>query len=226
MNPRGVDVTILLDKSGSMESLKDETFNSVKRFIADRAEDDAEVTVTLIQFDTSYQVTLSPRPASEAASAAWAYRPMGSTALHDAVVRAINETGERLKHMSEALRPSKVIFVISTDGQENSSQKHQLSDVQALIKQQQDTWKWQFIFLGIGIDAFHEGVRGLHVNSGGVMSVGNTPVAVASAYAAASAGTRRYVHGNTADAAFTTEEYDNADATGGVKNTRTSPLPK
>lgn len=64
--------------------------------------------------------------------------PRGGTALLDAVGRAINETGERLGKMAEEDRPGLVVFVVLTDGQENSSQEFSKSRIKKMIVHQQE----------------------------------------------------------------------------------------
>lgn len=78
------------------------------------------------------------------------------TALLDAVGRAINETGQRLAVMPEHERPGLVVFVIITDGQENSSHEFTKTQIKELIKHQQTKYAWQFTFLGANQDAFAE----------------------------------------------------------------------
>ena len=89
--------------------------------------------------------------------------PRGSTALLDAVGRAINETGERLAKMNEEDRPGLVVFVVMTDGEENSSQEFSKDQIKQMITHQQDTYGWHFTFLGANQDAFAEaGALGIH----------------------------------------------------------------
>ena len=89
--------------------------------------------------------------------------PRGSTALLDAVGRAINETDERLAGMEESERPGLVVFVIVTDGHENSSREFTKPQIKKIIENRQDRCDWQFTFLGANQDAFaeagHMGIR-------------------------------------------------------------------
>jgi hypothetical protein len=78
------------------------------------------------------------------------------TALLDAVGRAIAETGERLAAMPEPDRPGLVVFVIVTDGQENSSKEYTKPQIKEMVERQQNIYKWQFTFLGANQDAFAE----------------------------------------------------------------------
>jgi hypothetical protein len=104
--------------------------------------------------------------------------PRGSTALLDAVGRAINETGERLAKMPEAERPGLVVFVVMTDGPENSSREFTKSHIKQMIEHQQSVYKWQFTFLGANQDAFAEG-GAMGVAAAGIANFAVDKVAVA-----------------------------------------------
>jgi hypothetical protein len=90
----------------------------------------------------------------------------GTTALLDAVGKTILDVGDRLFHTSEEERPGKVIFVITTDGQENASREFTYVSVKNLIERQQEKYNWEFIFLGANIDAAKEaGSIGIESNN-------------------------------------------------------------
>ncbi len=86
-----------------------------------------------------------------------------STALLDAVGRAINETGGRLEALPETERPGLVVFVITTDGEENSSKEFTREQVKKMIAHQQEAYKWQFTFLAANPEAFAE-AGGMGIN--------------------------------------------------------------
>lgn len=81
------------------------------------------------------------------------YYVRGCTALLDAVGKTILDVGYRLSKTAEEKRPDKVIFVITTDGMENSSREFTYEKIRDLIKHQQEKYNWEFIFLGANIDA-------------------------------------------------------------------------
>ena len=93
--------------------------------------------------------------------------PRGGTALLDAVGRAINETGARLDKLSDAEKPGLVIFMIITDGEENSSKEFTNAQINKMIIHQQEKYKWEFSFLGADQDSFSV-ARTLGINSKGV----------------------------------------------------------
>ena len=80
------------------------------------------------------------------------YSTGGCTALYDAVCQGIDELGAALAAMRESDRPEDVLFVIVTDGEENSSRRFRISDVNERIKRQTEVYNWHFVFLANGID--------------------------------------------------------------------------
>lgn len=148
------DITLVVDRSGSMQAIQSDAEGGINAFIADQAKEPGEVLLTLVQFDTEYEFVHRGVPASQVPKNRLI--PRGSTALLDAVGRAINETGERLSKMPESERPSLVVFVVMTDGEENSSKEFKKTQIKAMIERQQQDYNWQFTFLGANQDAFAE----------------------------------------------------------------------
>src|SRR5262249_53284967 len=108
----------------------------------------------LVQFDTVYEFVHNAIPLRTVPQCT--LEPRGNTALLDAVGRAIVETGERLRALPEEERPGLVVFVVVTDGQENSSKEYTKARVREMIEHQQNVYKWQFVYLGANQDAFAE----------------------------------------------------------------------
>lgn len=149
------DITVVLDRSGSMSSVKSDAEGGLNGLIADQKAAPGEALFTLVQFDSEYEFVHRAVPIKEVGPVE--LHPRGNTALLDAVGRAITETGERLAAMAEADRPGLVVFVIITDGCENASREFSLSAVRRMIKEQQEVYKWVFNFLGANADAFAGG---------------------------------------------------------------------
>jgi Mg-chelatase subunit ChlD len=148
------DITLVVDRSGSMQSIRDDAEGGVNAFIEGQANEPGEALLTLVQFDTEYEFLHKGIPVSQAGG--YKLVPRGSTALLDAVGRAMNETGERLAAMAEKDRPGLVVFVVMTDGEENSSEEFSKADIKAMIQLQQEKYGWHFTFLGADQDAFAE----------------------------------------------------------------------
>lgn len=157
------DVTVVIDRSGSMDSCRTDAEGGLNSFIGEQAKLPGECLVSLVQFDTVYEWVHKAVPAIEVPK--YSLHPRGGTALLDAVGQAINETGERLASMPEDQRPGLVAIVIVTDGQENSSREFQRAQIKEMIERQQNDYQWQFTFLGANQDAFAEagsiGIRGM-----------------------------------------------------------------
>lgn len=179
------DITVVMDRSGSMQACRSDAEGGLNRFIEDQKKQPGEALFTLVQFDTEYEFVHNGVPIQSVPHCSLV--PRGSTALLDAIGRAIIETGERLAKMPEPERPGLVILVILTDGQENSSREFSKAQVQEMIQHQQDVYKWQFVYLGANQDAFAEAA-----NLGIQGSVGNwAPATQAVAFDNISATTSR-----------------------------------
>jgi len=156
------DITLVVDRSGSMQSIREDAEGGVNAFVLEQAKHPGEALLTLVQFDTEYEFLYRAKPIKEVPP--YTLMPRGNTALLDAVGRAINETGERLAKMPEEDRPGLVIFVILTDGQENSSKEFAKLQIKEMIERQQSQYNWQFTFLGANQDAFAE-AGGIGINA-------------------------------------------------------------
>ena len=148
------DITVVLDKSGSMGSYKTDTIGGFNQFLEEQKNAEGEATLTLVQFDHKYEVMYEGTPIKDVRSLNEStYVPRGNTALNDALGRRIVETGERLSWMKEEDRPNQVLFVIITDGYENASQEYTKAQVAAKIKEQREAYNWDFIYLAANLDA-------------------------------------------------------------------------
>jgi len=170
------DITLVVDRSGSMHSIREDAEGGVNAFIQEQAKLEGEALVTLVQFDTEYEFVVKGKPAIDVQP--YELVPRGATALLDAVGRAINETGERLAKLPESERPGLVIFVVMTDGHENSSVEFKLDRIREMIQKQQDVYNWQFTFLGADQDAFAE-AAGMGMAADGVANFAKSKVAMA-----------------------------------------------
>lgn len=176
MRPDLTDITLVVDRSGSMASIQDDAQGGVNAFIAEQAKEPGEALLTLVQFDTEYDFLHKGVPISKVPH--YDLCPRGMTALLDAVGRAIIETGQRLAAMNELDRPGLVIFVVMTDGCENSSKEYTKSQIKEMIERQQNKYSWHFTFLGANQDAFAE-AGGMGIDAGGAANYGAAKVGAA-----------------------------------------------
>lgn len=151
-------ISVLLDRSGSMGVVKDETITGFNYFLKEQKAAGDNATFTLVQFDSeSTDVVHEARPICEVPDLNQdTYLPRGSTPLLDALGQTINSTGKTLAGIPEPNRPDKVVFVVITDGEENASHQFTKARVKEMIDHQSARYNWKFIFLGANQDAFAE----------------------------------------------------------------------
>ena len=130
-------ITLLLDRSGSMASVQDDTIGGVNRYFESQRSHPGLCTATLAQFDDEYELIYNRVPiANVAPRTRDNYTPRGWTALHDAMVRTIDEVGAVLAALPESERPERVLMVTMTDGEENRSRLYNANDVRSRIDHQ------------------------------------------------------------------------------------------
>ena len=143
-------LVIISDRSGSMSSSQEESQNAINHLIDEQKKEEGECQLTFVEFDDSYDVVYD---AGIKDAPQYFLMPRGMTALYDAVGRTINMVGEKLRNLPEADRPALVQVVISTDGLDNRSREFSKSRVAQMIKRQRNEFSWQFVFIGVEIDA-------------------------------------------------------------------------
>lgn len=158
MNGNLTEIVFLLDRSGSMSGLENDTIGGFNGFVKKQAEI-GPTNLTTVLFDDQYEILHSGIDAKNAVLTEKEYFTRGSTALLDAVGKTIDEVGMRLAATPEAQRPGKVIVVITTDGLENASRRYGYEQVKAMITRQSEQYRWEFIFMGANIDAAQEGQK-------------------------------------------------------------------
>jgi uncharacterized protein YegL len=182
MNSDLTEVIVVLDMSGSMGSLTNDTIGGYNSFINDQKKQPGKTLVTTVLFNTRYNILNNGLDVHEVKPLSTDdYFPIGYTALMDAVGRTIDSVGNRLRNTPEEERPSKIIFVITTDGLENSSVEYTQPQIKAMVEEQTNKYSWQFIFMGANIDSAQVGA-GYGINttanysatSEGTQSVYNT----------------------------------------------------
>jgi uncharacterized protein YegL len=156
MNNNLTEIIFLLDRSGSMAGLESDTVGGFNAFVKKQSELEGETILTTVLFDDEYEVLWNGIDAREVKLTEKEYFVRGTTAMLDAVGKSIIDVGYRLSKTSEDRRPSKVIFVITTDGMENASREFTYEKVKELIRHQQEKYNWEFIFMGANIDAAKE----------------------------------------------------------------------
>lgn len=205
MNPNKCDVTVVLDRSGSMATVAEDMKGGFDEFIAAQKKAPGEARLTLVQFDTAYEFVHKAIEMKDVPPLSLV--PRGATALLDAVGRAIVETGERLKALPEHDRPGKVVFVIITDGEENSSREYGREKIKEMITHQQDVYKWEFVFLGANQDSFAS-ARGMGINLRSVSDFKMTGMSVGASFRNTAANLTAYRTGSAENMAYSEKQKD------------------
>lgn len=148
------ELVFILDRSGSMSGLEEDTIGGFNSMLNKQKREVGDALVTTVLFDNDYEL-LHDRLNIKKIKAITnrEYYVRGSTALLDAIGATINKIGKALSDTKEEDRPDKVIFVIITDGMENSSTEYSLSKIKEMIDHQKNKYSWDFMFLGANIDA-------------------------------------------------------------------------
>lgn len=151
------EIVFIIDKSGSMYNLVDDTIGGFNGFVKSQSAIDGKAVLTTVLFSSDRKKlydcvdlhAVEPLTAKQ-------YVVGGSTAMLDAIGETIEEVQKRHDDTPEAERPGQVLCVITTDGQENASTKYKKFQVQKMIEHQTKGHGWQFIFLGANMDAVQE----------------------------------------------------------------------
>lgn len=154
------EIVFILDRSGSMAGLEDDTIGGFNAMIEKQKNEEGDAFVSTILFDNYIEVIhdrvdiRKVRPMTRRD-----YYVRGCTALLDAVGRTIRHIGNVHKYAREENRPEKTLFVITTDGMENASREYSYERVRRMIEHEKEKYGWEFIFLGANIDAAREAAR-------------------------------------------------------------------
>lgn len=151
-------LVVVLDRSGSMSSTKQDAIGGFNQFVADQKALPGEATLTLAQFDDQYEVIHKFKDIREVPPLTdETFQPRGSTALLDAIGRTVNEVGAQLAAMPESRRPARVLLAVITDGGENASREFSREKVFDMLKHQQEKYQWAVTFIGSNQDAIAVG---------------------------------------------------------------------
>ena len=205
-DPNLTHLYFLLDRSGSMQSIKGDTEGGFDAFIAEQRTQPGECRVTLAQFDDTYEQVYADLPVAEVPPLQ--LHPRGTTALLDSIGRLIGEAGARLAALPDDRRPGVVIVGIMTDGLENASREWSHPQVKQLIETQTRDYQWQFLYLGADQDAVEVGMS-IGVSAGHSVTYGRGKVKQAMAATAANVSSYRQARagGMPAPAAAALSEF-------------------
>lgn len=150
-------LVLLIDRSGSMRTIKNDMEGGLKTFLDKQRLEPGTCTITAAQFDSEYEILYNRVSIKEINEIK--IDPRGSTALIDSMARLIGEVGRDLDSIPEDEKPDRVLFITVTDGEENSSVEFTNVDLKNLIKEQEEKWNWNFTYIGANQDAFSAAAR-------------------------------------------------------------------
>ena len=154
------ELVFILDRSGSMSGLEQDTIGGFNAMIEKQRQEDEKTLVTTVLFDSHNEIIHDRLPLEKVPPmTSREYYPRGCTALLDAVGSTIRHIAHIHKYSAPEHRPDKTLFVITTDGMENSSREYSYERVKQLIGHEQEKYGWEFLFLGANIDAAAEGAK-------------------------------------------------------------------
>ncbi len=161
MSRKGLtELVMIIDRSGSMSGLESDTIGGFNSLVEKQRKEDGQALLSVVLFNEEAKVIYDRadlrkvRPLTEKQ-----YAVGGCTALLDAVGGAIRHIGYIHKYAREEDVPEKTVFVITTDGLENSSREFTYEAVRKMIERQQKRHHWEFLFLGANMDAVAEAAR-------------------------------------------------------------------
>lgn len=214
MKTNHTDITIVLDRSGSMQSIASDTIGGFNKFLSDQKAVPGTATLTLNQFDETHERVVnaadiqSVEPLTDKT-----FVPRGMTALLDAIGRAITDTGMRLAGLSEDRRPEKVVMVIITDGAENASHEYTRRKINEMISHQRDSYAWEFVFLGANQDAITV-ARSYGISGMNTMRYAGNAIGTASAFSSVSENTSKFRSSSKSSMSFEPKDYAKQDEAG------------
>jgi hypothetical protein len=177
------EIIVLLDKSYSMLKIMRSTVDGFNTFLNEQKGAQGDAYITLVQFDDQYEMNYQGVNVKHIAEliAGDTFAPRGNTALYDAIGRTINNVKTNRD----------VVFVIITDGEENSSKEFDSNDIKSLITNREKESKWKFLFLGANQDATLAGSN-IGIKASNTMTYNTTPESATLMFSSLSSNTVSY----------------------------------
>lgn len=217
MNGEYTHISVILDRTGSMESIRDDTIGGFNAFLQEQKQQEfGMATLTLVQFDSQdpYEVIHQFIPIQTVSEMTrQTYVPRAATPLLDAIGRGINDLEQRLAAMEPSQKPARVVFVIITDGQENSSREFLKYQIVKMLQEKQEHEGWQCVFLSADLDSINDALSyGFQAEA--TMSYDKSEKGAASVWASLSAKIANYRGAKATNVIFTEDDRNQQESEG------------
>jgi uncharacterized protein YegL len=137
-----------------MSGLEADTIGGFNSMIEKQKKEEGEAYISTVLFDDRTEVLYDRVPVGKIERMNDSqYYVRGCTALLDALGGAIHHIANIHKYAREEDRPEKTLFIITTDGMENSSHIYTYDKVKKMVEKEKEKYGWEFLFLGANIDA-------------------------------------------------------------------------
>ncbi|HNE26214.1 MAG TPA: hypothetical protein PKZ68_02855 [Pseudomonadales bacterium] len=206
-------ITLLLDRTGSMEDIRDDVIGGFNAFLTQQKDVPEPTTFTLVQFDSQnpYELIHKAAPIHEVPTLTRdQYVPRASTPLYDAMGRGILYLEQRLAGLPNEVFPDKIIFVTVTDGHENASCEFDRPRVSRLIEEKKKLG-WQFVFLSADMASFDD-ARNMGVEYGSSLMFSRSKRGSDAAWDSLSKKVREHRSGLSEKIDFSDEEREESDS--------------
>ena len=154
------ELVFILDRSGSMSGLEDDTIGGFNSMIEKQKKQVGDCYVSTVLFDDESEVLHDRVKLADISKMTDNdYTVRGCTALIDAIGGAIHHIGNIHKYARPEDGPEHTMFIITTDGQENASHRYTSEQVKKMIEHRREKYGWEFLFIGANIDAVETAAR-------------------------------------------------------------------
>jgi len=185
--PTYTEIAVLLDESGSMGDLKNDTIGGFNTLLEEQQKLPGAARLTVAKFDDEFSFIYENVNLAEAAKITDKdYSPRGSTKLRDSLGRLISSIESRVNALPAEQRPDRVSITIITDGMENASREWTPQAIKEKVESLQKSG-WDFVFIGANQDSILT-AGSLGILTSNAVNYGSNKAGVKGSYMAASMG--------------------------------------